>query len=430
MKWWKIHQMNADQPLFLPRLQTPQLQAALAAMRVVVLTGARQTGKTTLAREIGREDDRVFITLDRPETLELAERDPEALWEGLERVTIDEVQRSPQLLNLLKIEVDRNPAKGRFLLTGSANLLLMESVSESLAGRAGYISLPPFTLAERMRVEGGVLFRCLLGASSSAEVVKLGAEFPSRDVLTIPRAVFDGGYPEALQLDSDPARNIWREGYVATYLERDLRNLSAIADLPDFLRLLRLAVLRSGQLVNIDGLARDAGLASSTARRWLNLLEVSCQTVSLPAYATSRSKRLIKSPKFYPTDSGLACYLCGISDAIGLESSPLLGPLFEGYVLQHLTAFAALLPVRAELLYWRTTRGEEVDFVVEAPTRLLPIEIKTSRTFGKRDLRGLSAFLREYPDRAPFGIVLYAGQEWLRPARNVVAIPWSAFAGN
>jgi hypothetical protein len=422
--------MKTDKTPFMPRLQAAQVRAALAAMRVVVLTGARQTGKTTLAQELGRENDRVFITLDRPETLELAERDPEALWEGLERVTIDEVQRSPQLLNLLKIEVDRKPAKGRFLLTGSANLLLMESVSESLAGRAGYISLPPFTLAERMSFEGGGLLRRLLEVASSAAALKLGADFPSRNVLTIPRAVFDGGFPEALQLDSDQARNIWREGYVATYLERDLRNLSAIADLPDFLRLLRLAVLRSGQLVNIDGLARDAGLASSTARRWLNLLEVSCQTVSLPAFATSRSKRLIKSPKLYPTDSGLACYLCGISEAANLQSSPQLGPLFEGYVLQHLAAFAALLPVRAELLYWRTTRGEEVDFVVETPTRLLPIEIKTSRTLGRRDLRGLSAFLGEYPDGAPFGIVLYAGQEWLRPARNVVAIPWSAFAGN
>ena len=217
MQWWIIHHVNADHPPFFPRLQADQLRAALATMRVVVLTGARQTGKTTLAQELGREDDRVFITLDRPETLELAERDPEALWEGLERVTIDEVQRSPQLLNLLKIEVDRNPAKGRFLLTGSANLLLMESVSESLAGRAGYISLPPFTLAERMSVEGGGLFRSLLEASSSAVVLKLGADFPSREVLTIPRAVFDGGYPEALQLDSDQARNIWREGYVATY---------------------------------------------------------------------------------------------------------------------------------------------------------------------------------------------------------------------
>ena len=422
--------MRTDHPPFIPRLQAARLRAALATMRVVVLTGARQTGKTTLAQELGREDDRVFITLDRPETLELAERDPEALWEGLERVTIDEVQRSPQLLSLLKIEVDRNPAKGRFLLTGSANLLLMESVSDSLAGRAGYISLPPFTLAERMRVEGGGLFRRLLEASSSAAALKLGANFPSRDVLTIPRAVFDGGYPEALQLDSDQARNIWREGYVATYLERDLRNLSAIADLPDFLRLLRLAVLRSGQLVNIDGLARDAGLASSTARRWLNLLEVSYQTVSLPAYASSRSKRLIKSPKLYPRDSGLACYLCGISEAAILEDSPQLGPLFEGYVLQHLEAFAALLPFSAEFLYWRTARGEEVDFVIETPARLLPIEVKTSRSLGKRDLRGLKAFLEEYPDRAPFGVVLHAGQEWLRPARGVVAIPWSAFVGN
>ena len=399
-------------------------------MRVVVLTGARQTGKTTLARELGREDDRAFVTLDRPETLELAQRDPEALWEGLDRITIDEVQRSPQLLNYLKIEVDRNPAKGRFLLTGSANLLLMGSVSDSLAGRAGYISLPPFTLAERMNVEGGNLLRLLLEAPSTAAVLKRRGEFPSRDLFSIPSVVFEGGYPEALQLGSDSARNIWREGYVATYLERDLRNLSAIADLPDFLRLLRLAILRSGQLVNIDGLARDAGLASSTARRWLNLLEVSCQRVTVPAYATNQSKRLIKSPKLYPTDSGLACYLCGIRDASSLADSPQLGSLFEAYVLQHFAAFADLLPVGADVLYWRTVRGEEIDFVIETPTRLLPVEVKISRTLGRRDLRGLNAFLEEYPDGAPFGVVLYAGQEWRRPARNIIAIPWSAILGN
>jgi len=151
---------------------------------------------------------------------------------------------------------------------------------------------------------------------------------------------------------------------------------------------------------------------------------------SLAERAGSRSKRLITSPKLYPTDSGLACDLCGISEAAILEDSPQLGPLFEAYVLQHLQAFATLLPFSAGLLYWRTTRGEEVDFAIETPTRLLPIEVKTSRSLGMRDLRGLEAFLEEYPDRAPFGLVLHAGHEWLRPARGVVAIPWSAFAGN
>jgi predicted AAA+ superfamily ATPase len=150
----------------------------------------------------------------------------------------------------------------------------------------------------------------------------------------------------------------------------------------------------------------------------------------LPAYATSRSKRLIKSPKLYPTDSGIACYLCGISDPETLESSPQLGPLFEAYVLQHLAAFTDLLPVSAQLLYWRTTRGEEVDFVIETPARLLPIEVKASRSLGKRDLRGMSAFLEEYQDGAPFGVMLYGGREWLLPARNVIAIPWSALLGS
>ncbi len=422
--------MMVDYPDYVPRLQAAKLRSALATMRVVVLTGARQTGKTTLAQVLGREEDRAFSTLDRPETLEVAQRDPEILWEGLDRVTIDEVQRCPQLLDTLKIEVDRNPAKGRFLLTGSANLLLMESVSDSLAGRAGYISLPPFTLAERREVQGGRLLRFLLEAPNTASVLTRSAEFPSAVSLSMTRAIFEGGFPEALQLESDQARNVWREGYVATYLERDLRNLSAVADLPDFLRLVRLAVLRSGQLVNFDGLARDAGLASSTARRWLNLLEVSCLAVTVPAYAVSRSKRLIKSPKLYATDSGLACHLSGITDPATLVGSPQIGPLFETYVLQHLLAYADLLPANPAVLYWRTVRGDEVDFVVETPTRLLPIEVKTSRSLGKRDLRGVTAFLKEYGETTPIAVVLYGGREWLRPAHDVVAIPWSAFVGN
>jgi hypothetical protein len=334
------------------------------------------------------------------------------------------------MLDCLKIEVDRNPKPGRFLLTGSANLLLMGSVADSLAGRAGYLTLPPFTLAERLGAQGGALLRLLLRATSTAEVLERRAEFPAQDALTLSQAVFDGGYPEAVGLGSDRARTIWREGYVATYLERDLRNLSAISDLPDFLRLLRLGMLRTGQLLNVDGLARDSGVSSSTARRWLNLLEVSYLTTAVPAYASSRSTRLVKSPKLYPTDSGLACHLCGLHDAASLEASAQLGPLVETFVLHHLSAYASLLPGYATVLYWRTVRAAEVDFVLETPNRLLPVEVKASRTLGRRDLRGLVAFLDEYPDLAPVGVVLHGGQEWGRPARNVLAIPWAALLGN
>ncbi|MFQ5738896.1 MAG: ATP-binding protein [Acidobacteriota bacterium] len=402
----------------------------MASLRIVVLTGARQTGKTTLAQKLGREDGRAFVTLDRPESLELAQRDPEALWEGLDRVTIDEVQRSPGLLNYLKIEVDRKTKPGRFLLTGSANLLLMKSISESLAGRAGYIKLPPLTLAERLGRQGGRLLRFLLAASNTGVVLEQRAQYPSAPSFSALQAIFEGGYPEAIQMRDDDARDLWREGYVATYLERDLRNLSQIADLPDFLRLFRLAILRSGQLVNVDSLARDAGLAASTARRYLNLLEVSFQILKVPAFATSRSKRLIKSPKLFATDSGLACHLCGITTAAGLSRSPLLGALLETYLFQHTLAFAHLVPGHPQLLYWRTVRGEEVDCVVELPGRLLPIEVKATRSLGKRDLRGLTVFLRDHEELAPFGVILYQGKEWMRPARNVIAVPWSAFAGN
>lgn len=414
---------------FIPRLQANRLRASLQAMRVVVVTGPRQTGKTTLVREIGRSDGRVFHTLDRPETLALAERDPEALWAGLHAVTIDEVQRSPALLDHLKLEVDREPAKGRFILTGSANLLLMREVADSLAGRAAYVVLPPLTVAERVGATGGELLRLLVRAPDVAAVLRAAGRFPAREGWTVPRVVFEGGFPEAVSLPTDEARRLWRDGYLATYLERDLRNLSQIADLPDFVRLARLAALRSGQLVNVDGLARDSGIAPSTARRWLNLLEVSCLAVTLRAYSPSHSRRLIKAPKLHLTDSGVACHLCGIVDTVQLEGSAQLGQLFETAVLHHLQAFVPELSGVGEITYWRTARGEEVDFVVETPGRLLPIEVKTTRSLGTRDLRGLAAFLAEYPGLAPFGVVLHAGDEWFTPARNVAAIPWTSMLG-
>jgi hypothetical protein len=406
---------------------------ALETMRVVVLTGARQTGKTTLALALGREDGRSFVTLDRPETLETAEHDPEALWAGRDRVTIDEVQRSPRILQHIKIEVDRRPAPGRFLLTGSANLLLMAAVTDSLAGRAVYVTLPPLTLAERFgRPSGGVL-AALLGASDATEAeVRAGGAIGGgawRPPVSLERAVYEGGYPEAVALRDDVARDVWRGGYVSTCLERDLRNLAQIADLVDFARLLRLAVLRSGRLLNIDGLARDAGVAATTARRYLNLAETAFQVVRLSACTASRSQRLIKSPKLYATDSGLGCHLAGIREASAAAASPSFGALAETYVLQHLSAQAGVLRQRPNVLYWRTARGHEVDFVVETAERMLPIEVKTARTVGRSDLRGLGVFLDEYADRAPLGVLLYGGDEPRRLSSRILALPWWWLAG-
>jgi len=395
-------------------------------MRVVVLTGARQTGKTTLAQEIGRKDGRHYLTLDRPETLSLAGSDPGALWEGLERVTLDEVQRNPGLLAHVKRAVDSNPRPGRFLLTGSANLLLMRAVSESLAGRAAYTVLGPLTRAERLGNGGGTALRELLVASGPGEALKAIASLPAGSPPDPYRVVFDGGFPGTLHLPDDAARELWREGYVTSYLERDLRDLARVAHFPDFVRLVRLAALRSGQVLNIDGLARDAGLAPSTTRRYLNLIEVSWLALKLLAYTAGPGQRLIKSPKLYLLDSGLACHLCGVASAPALAASPLAGALAETYILQHMLAFSGVLPGTPRVHYWRTTSGREVDFVIEAGDRLLPVELKLSRTVGRNAQRGLRAFLEIYPDRAPFGVVLYGGGEALRLARNIVAIPWWA----
>ncbi len=409
---------------YIPRMQASRLRAALGAMRVVVLTGARQTGKTTLAQRIGNEEGRHYLTLDRPEILDLSASDPEALWEGVERVTLDEVQRSPGLLLHVKRAVDADPRPGRFLLTGSANLLLMRAVSESLAGRAAYVTLPPLTRAEQLGHPGAAVLRELLASADGADAIGRLRRFPFGSRPKAYRVIFDGGFPEVLKLGDDDAKNIWREGYVASYLERDLRDLARVAGLADYVRLIKLSALRSGQVLNIDGLARDAGLAPSTARRYLNLLEVSWLIRRLPAYTPGRSQRLIKSPKLFFLDSGLAAHLCGLTTATALKASPLIGSLAETSLLQHLAAYCDVLEGSPRIYYWRTTSGREVDFVIEQGARVLPIELKLTRTIGRGALRGLHAFLDTYTDRAPYGVVLFGGEEVLPVARNIIAIPW------
>ena len=416
--------MMADYPHFIPRLQTPRLRDALGTMRVVVLTGARQTGKTTLAQRIGNEEGRRYLTLDRPEILNLAAHDPEALWEGAQRVTLDEVQRRPDLLLHVKRAVDADPRPGRFLLTGSANLLLMRAVSESLAGRAAFLKLPPLTRAERLGHPAGEALRELLTASGSSDAMERIERFAIGKPPSAHRVVFDGGFPGTLDLPDDGAKDMWRDGYVASYLERDLRDLARVADLADFARLVKLAALSSAQVLNMDGLARDAGLAPSTARRYLNLLEVSWLIHKLPAFTPGRGQRIIKSPKLFFLDSGLACHLCGLASAGALAGSPLLGALTETYLLHHLATSCDVLDGAPRIHYWRTTSGHEVDFVVEHGERVLPMELKLSRTVGRSALRGLNAFLETHAVRAPYGVVLYGGEEILPVARNILAVPW------
>jgi len=399
----------------LPRLAAAALAHAASVMPVTVVTGARQTGKSTLVRDLAPAGERPYFALDDLDVLEQASDAPDDLVARAERLTLDEVQRAPQLLLAVKRAVDRRRRAGRFLLTGSANLLLMHQVSETLAGRATYLTLWPMTRREQIGMGRGGIWQELLDAKDDEWPDVVAAQrIAPEDWRALARR---GGYPvPARELHSDHSRTTWFAGYAQTYLERDLRDLSAVTSLPDLRRLMRAVCLRLGQLLNQTELGRDVALPQPTVHRWLNLLETSYQLVRLPAYAVNRTKRVIKTPKVYWADTGLALHLAGLGEPAGAH--------LENLVLNDLLAWRDVRLNRPEVLYWRTATGEEVDFVIEAGRTLLPIEVKATARPRVDDAKHLRVFREEYGRRCRPGLVLHTGDatEWLAP--GVLAAPW------
>lgn len=400
---------------FLPRELAARLEDALSALPVVVLTGLRQAGKTTLLTRDSDLGKRRFVTLDDFAVLAAARRDPEALIAGDDPLTIDEVQRCPELLIAIKRAVDRDRRPGQFLLSGSANLALLHGVGDSLAGRALYLELQPMS---RREIRGALeqtpwLIRLLAG--HLPVTASDGAPITSAEVL-------DGGFPPVALGAS--GREAWFLGYEQTYLERDVRELSQVADLVEFRTVMRLAALRTGQILNQSELARDAGLPVKTASRYLGLLETSFVVRRLAPYLASRTLRLIKSPKLSIGDSGLAGHLANVGSIEVGDDEPMRGALFETYVAQNLVAILGAHAPRAEVGFWNVQGRHEVDFVVIEGKKQVAIEVKAGTRFRDSDLKGLEGFLREQP-AALAGILAYNGTSTVPLGDRLFAVPIS-----
>jgi len=398
---------------FLPCAAGPLLERLMRVVPMKAVMGARQVGKSTLVRHTPGLERHVYLSLDDLDLRLQAEADPQAFLHRGDKLILDEVQRVPELLLAIKRSVDEARVPGRFVLTGSAHLLLHAHLGETLAGRAAHLVLWPMTRWERRGLGRTGPWGELLSAPVEAWPALLRDQEAYREDWKL--AVARGGFPvPALLLESWEERQLWLRGYLQTYLERDVPALRAVENLPELRRLMEALALRSGNLLNQSELARDLGLSQATIHRYLNLLEVSFLLVRLRAYAKSRTKRLIKAPKAYLPDPALALYLSG-----GKPS----GAHLETLVLLDLLAFRDTQVEPTGLYYWRTASGQEVDFVLEVGDKVLPVEVKVSQKPTPKDARGLLAFLEEYPE-APGGLLLYGGEEVFPLVNRVVAAPW------
>lgn len=402
---------------------TPKILESLADTPVVLLNGARQVGKSTLAQKIASDSHPArYLTLDDAVVLSAARSDPAGFLSGLEgSVVLDEVQRAPQLFLAIKASVDSDRRPGRFLLTGSADVMLLPNISESLAGRMEIHTLWPFSQGELSEVREGFIDRLFAGTEFP------GKEDQEASGLEIAERIARGGYPEAVKRPAVSARERWFGSYITTILQRDIRELANIEGLSELPRILSLLASRASSLLNYSELSRSSGLPQSTFKRYMALLEAAYLVRTVPSWSGNLSKRLVKSPKLFLCDTGLAVFLAGIGVA-GLDSNKtIFGPLLENFVAMELTRQAAWSAASPALYHFRTQTGQEVDLVLEKRDgSVVGVEVKASRTVGHSDFNGLKAMADLLGPRFVRGVVLYSGDKTVPFARNLHAIPMEA----
>jgi len=377
-----------------------KIAIALQDTRVVLVVGPRQAGKTTLAR-LYASPDRPYLTLDDPATLAAARSDPTGFVRGLKQAVIDEVQRAPDLLLAIKESVDKDQTPGRFLLTGSTNLMAMPLVADSLAGRLEVITLLPFAQAELAGTQGDLLDRLFDGAGLPAVVNPLVGD----DLM---ECVLKGGYPEALRRTSVNRRQAWLQDYVALILDRDVRDIANIDQLDRMPRLLDVLAAHAGQLVNHSSYGAALGLTTPTAQKYVGILERLFLTRQIPPWSSNAVSRLTKTPKLHFLDTGLLAALRDVTAAQLQKDRTAYGPLLENFVVSEVLKLTTWSEKRLRISHFRTKEQDEVDLVLEDRRgRVIGIEVKASATVRGQDLRGLRKLQEAVGDKFVQGLVLH-----------------------
>ena len=392
-----------------PRALECRLRSLARTFRVISLTGPRQAGKTTLARRAFPRF--AYVTLEDLDQREFATQDPRGFLDRFAKrpgVILDEVQRTPGLFSYLQGIVD-GPGTTRYILTGSEQFQLSERISQTLAGRAAVLRMLGLSLGEvagRKALTPAGLFRV-------APLIRAPG--------TIDEWLFRGSFPR-LHAENVPVR-AWLNGYVRTYVERDVREILGVADAGAFVRFLALVAGRTGQLLNASALGADAGVSHATVQRWISVLETSGLVLLLPPHHENHRKRIIKAPKIYLTDTGLACFLLGIRSPADLRSHPLRGHLFETLVVMEIVKVFSNQGETPPLFFFRDRTGLEVDLLVDLGKRLLAIEIKSSATVREDALSGLKRYLKTAP-LARGALVSGSSESYLRS--GMIVRPWFA----
>lgn len=405
-----------------PRFAKTRIEDALADTRVVLIAGPRQSGKTTLATDLAAEKV-PFLTLDDATVLRSATDDPVGFIRGLDRAVIDEIQRAPELLLAIKSAVDADKTPGRFLLTGSANLMTIPKVADSLAGRMEIVRLLPLSQAEILGRKSGFIDRAFSGQAPVAEQMILGSD--------LVQTVLSGGYPEALGRKRWARKQDWYHDYIDAIVQRDVRDIAQIEQLAIMPRLLSVLAEHSGQLVNYSGIGAALGLNHVTTAKYLRIFESLYLAHSLQPWFTNRLKRLTKSPKLHFLDAGLLAAMRDISPDIVAKDRTAFGPILETFVFSELRKIASWSEQRCAFWHFRDKDRHEVDIVLENRRgEIVGIEIKASATVSASDFSGMRKLAEACGDKFVQGLVLYDHDKVVPFADNMLAVPlsclWSA----
>lgn len=400
------------------RFVARRIEEALSDTPVVLIVGPRRAGKTTLVRKMA-EADRTYITLDDQTTLDAAQSDPVGFIRGLDRAIIDEIQRAPALLLAIKKTVDEDYRPGRFLLTGSANVLTLPRIADSLAGRMETLHMLPLARAEIAGKAPTFLERLFSGKLQEDTDAILGDQLIHLALL--------GGFPEAISRGSERRRQDWARSYLTSILTRDLRDIANIEKLESLPKFVRLLAEHSGQLVNYSQLGSGINVSHKTAQRYVALLEQIFLVSTLQPWFTNTLKRIVKTPKLHFLDSGLLATTRGLTFERLKTNRNLFGPLLESFVFSEVLKLMTASDLRLTPCHFRDQQMREVDIVLERDDGMIAgIEVKASATVKSRDFSGLKALAEACQDRFAYGVVLYDSTDFVPFGERLAAAPLSS----